>query len=586
MSRRLPLLVLLLALLGSLSAGLASGAARFYTPDYGSKTPEEIGGFDLADNGALSPISGSPFPAANPGVGGIFGLAFTPDGTRAVTGYFFDGGVQGFSVPPSGVFQLAGSPTSTASVPAVAISPDGRYAFASTREFMGKGPEGVHRFAVNPDGSLTSLGAPTPLPGDSYDIAISPDGRFLFAEQFNGVERFAIGADGSLSPLGFTPLPGAYLLATAGDSGLLFVLLDSGGGTGVASFAIGADGGLSQRGSTVELGITSTKVFAASPDGRHVFVPNRNADVIRTVEIGADGSPTALPGGLEVKVPEAVGVSPDSRHLVFYRGGGSENALGSAAINSDGTLAKFPFETPWTTGEPEPLVFQPHPAPVARFSVRPGAPGAPAQFDAAASERVARYDWDFGDGTVLANGGPAPVHIYANAGTYPVTLRVTDGSGCSSRSLYNGHSTVCPGGASPVTSVSVDTLPVLGKVKAKPKKFRAKPKGKGKGKFGTTFRYRVNEAATVRFAIERRIRFGPVRRCLARTPECMLRFKRIGSRRQAARAGANKLKWNGRLKGRPLRPGSYRATVVATDKAGGRSAPQTVRFRILPPQGP
>lgn len=590
MSRRLSVLVLALALIASAFALPASGAARFYTPAYGSKTPEEIGGFDLGADGSLSPIPASPFPAADPTVSGIFGLAFTPDGTRAISGYFFNGGVQGFSVPPSGIFQLAGSPIPTASVPAVAITPDGRYAFASTREFMGKSAEGIHRFAVNPDASLTALGAPAPLGGDSYDVAISPDGRFLFAEQFTGIERFAIGADGSLSSLGFTPLPGAYLLSS-GESGFLFVLANSGGNTGVASFAIGADGGLSQRGTTVNLGTTSTKIFAASPDGRNVFVPDYNHNQVLSVSIGADGSPSLVPGGMPVESPEAVGVSPDSRHLVFYRGGGSDNALGSATVNADGTLAKLPFETPWSTGEPEPLVFQPHPAPVAKLSAEPGAPGEASRFNASASERAARYDWSFGDGTTLADGGPTPEHTYAKAGQYPVTLTVTDGSGCSTRSLYSGHSTVCPGGSAPAATATVDTLPVLGKVKAKPRKFRAKPKGKAKGKFGTTFRYSVNEAATIRFKFERkkpgvRIVNG---RCISikkkgkrvgvRCPP----YETVGSRSQQAKAGADKLRWNGRLKGKPLRPGSYRATVVATDKVGGRSAPKTVGFRILPP---
>lgn len=563
------------------------GAARFYTPDYGSKTPEEIGGFDLGSNGSLTPIPGSPFPAAGPGVGGIWGLAFTPEGTRALSGFFFNGGVQGYAVPPSGVFQLAGSPIVTASVTSVAITPDGRYAYAPTREFGGKSAEGIHRFAINADGSLSSLGAPTPLGGESYDVAISPDGRFLFAEQFTGIERFAINADGSLTPLGSTSLPGAYLLATAGDSGLLFVLVGGGGGTGVASFAIGADGSLSQRGSIAELGTTSSKLFAAAPDGRHVFVPDYNNNLILTVSIGADGAPTMLPGGLPVDDPESVGVSPDGRYLIFYRGGGSENALESAAINPDGTLAALPFETPWSTGEPEPIVFQPHPAPVARFTFKAGAPGQPIRFDALASERAARYDWNFGDGSTLSDGGPTPGHAYAKAGTYTVTLTATDGSGCSTRSLYSGHSTICPGGPAPVATGVVDTLPVLGKPKAVPKKFVPKPKGKAKGKFGTTFRYTLNEAATVRFKFERKVRRVPIKKCKPTPGRCAaFRFKRVGSRSQKAKAGANKLKWNGKLKGKPLSPGSYRATVVATDKAGGRSAPKTVGFRVLSPQKP
>lgn len=581
MSRRLPLLVLLLTLFGSAFAASASGAARFYTPDYGSKTPEEIGGFDLGTDGSLSPIAGSPFPAEGPGLGGLWGLAFTPDGTRAISGFYFTGGVQGYSVPPSGLFQLAGAPTATASATAVAISPDGRYAFASTREFMAMPAEGIRRFAVAADGSLGPL-SPAGGSGEYESVAITPDGRFLYATAANKIERFAIGADGSLGSLGTTPAPAARLLAMAPNGRFLFAQVSGGSSAGFTSFAIAADGGLQQAGDPALVADSSAKLFGVAPDGRHLYMADYNNDDIYAFAIADDGVPS-LVGSMPVVDPESVGVSPDGRFLVYYRAGGSGNALGVASIGADGIPVSLNREVPWNTGEPEPIVFQPHPAPVASFNARPATPGAAARFDAGGSARAERYDWDFGDGTKLADGGPTPSHVYATAGVYPVTLTVFDGSGCSARQVYNGQTTVCPGGASAIAIASIDTLPALSRLKATPKKFRAKPKGKAKGKFGTTFRYKVNEAATVRFAIERKIRRGPIRRCKPRRPRCNIRFNRLGSRSQTAKAGANKLKWNGRLKGKPLPPGSYRATVVATDKAGGRSVAKTVGFRILPP---
>ncbi len=42
---------------------------------------------------------------------------------------------------------------------------------------------------------------------------------------------------------------------------------------------------------------------------------------------------------------------------------------------------------------------------------------------------IVAYDWDFGDGTVAANAGPAPMHVYSAAGRYTVTLSVTDDAG-------------------------------------------------------------------------------------------------------------------------------------------------------------
>lgn len=570
MFRRFCLLAMVSALLGlALFAGTAA-AARFYTPDYGSSTPEEIGGFDLGADGSIAPIPGSPFPAEEAGLGGLWSLAFTPEGDRAISGFFFTGGVQAYRVPPSGVFESAGAVTGASST-GVSISPDGRFAFVPTREFGAMPAEGIRRFSIGADGSLTLLG-PSGGSGEYADVAITPDGRFLFAVAANTIERFAIGADGSLSPLGTTSAPAARALAMAPDGAFVYAKVSGGSSGGFISFAVGADGGLQQAGDPALVSDSFPRLFAMAPDGRHLYLADSNNDAIHAFAIAADGVPSVI-GAMPIMNPESAGVSPDGRFLVYYRGGGSENALGVASIGSDGVPVALGREIPWTTGEPEPIVFQPHPAPVANFAIKPGAPGEASRFDAAGSLRAARYDWDFGDGTKLADGGPTPIHVYAKADVYPVSLTVIDGSGCSIRQIYSGQSTVCPGGTSPVTTGTVDTLPALGRVKATPKKFKPKPKGKAKGKFGTTFRYTASEAASVRFQIERKLKKKKGRPA---------RFKRVGVLTKKAKAGPNKLKWNGRLKGKPLSAGSYRATVTATDKAGGRSAAKTVGFRVLP----
>jgi hypothetical protein len=369
-------------------------------------------------------------------------------------------------------------------------------------------------------------------------------------------------------------------LGTSPDGRFLFLQTFD----GLASFAIKSDGQLQEAGPKLVIPGFSPRLFDVAPDGRHVYLADYNHDSIVTAAIAENGTPS-FAGEMPVKGrPESVGVSPDGRYLVFYEGGGSENGIGVASIGSDGTPTVLPSFVSWNTGEPERLIFQPQSTPIARFGATTAPAGQATRFDAGASERAARYEWNFGDGTTVGDGGPNPAHTYATPGTYQVTLVVTDAQGCSLRQVYTGQSTVCPGGdvarsAATVTVAaeatkkkrkqSSERKPVLGKVRAVPRAFApklrdAKP---GKVKLGTTFRYRVSVASTVRFKIERKQ--GK-------------RFKKVGSRSKASKAGKNKLRWNGKLKGKPLPPGRYRATVVATGKKGARSAPKRVGFRILP----
>ena len=47
------------------------------------------------------------------------------------------------------------------------------------------------------------------------------------------------------------------------------------------------------------------------------------------------------------------------------------------------------------------------------------------------------------------------------------------------------------------------------------------------------------------------------------------------------RSGKGSTPFSGKVKGKPLKPGKYRATIVATDAAGQPSAPHRLSFTIL-----
>lgn len=581
--RRLgPPLALLLALLAF--AASAAAAPRLYAPSYGSGPPETVSVFDVVAGGALSPLAGSPFPLYTEpsGPAGVVGIAFTPDGNRAASSYLYNGGVQGLAINPAGVPAPAGAPILTASATGIAVSPDGRFAYAPTREFLGVGPEGVRAFAIGADGNLTPAGSFGS--NQSYEVAIGGGGRFLFTVGSTGIERFAIGADGGLTPLGTTPVSDVRYMVTSPDGRFLFLAIQNGVG-GLVSLTVAADGSLTPNGDALQFAGGDSEIPAVSPSGNRVYVPDEGIEKLVTVGVAADGTLSQL-SSFELEDPRSAAVSPDGRFLYVYHGG-PEDGIAVASLDANGIPTLLPSQVPFDTGETLPIVFRPGPAPVASFSAKAAAPGAPASFNAAKSTNAAGYSWDFGDGTTLANGGSKPTHAYAKAGKYTVTLSVTDAQGCGAKQIYTGQSTVCPGGTATTQTLTVDTLPVIGKVKAAPKKYL--PAGVAKGKGGTKFRVKLNEKAKIQVKIEQRLPGRKVgRKCKKPTPgnaakkKCN-RFVKLGSRNKGnGKAGWNAIAFNGKLKGKPLAPGGYRITAVATDSAKGRSAPKTAAFQILP----
>jgi hypothetical protein len=82
--------------------------------------------------------------------------------------------------------------------------------------------------------------------------------------------------------------------------------------------------------------------------------------------------------------------------------------------------------------------------------------------------------------------------------------------------------------------------------------------------------------------------FRSGRSCLAKRPRhrkgkqrrCT-RYIKLGSFTHPDTAGANHFHFTGRVKGRPLRVGSYRLQAIARNAAGQPSRPRTVTFQII-----
>ncbi len=102
---------------------------------------------------------------------------------------------------------------------------------------------------------------------------------------------------------------------------------------------------------------------------------------------------------------------------------------------------------------------------------------------------------------------------------------------------------------------------------------------------GTTFSFRLDQAATVKIAIQTTLagrRVGG--RCVAATtalrkkPRCT-RTVTIATLTRTAHTALNKVAFSGRIGGKAVKPGSYKAVFTASDAAGS-ATPKTISFTI------
>lgn len=428
----------------------------------------------------------------------VVALALPSFASAARTVYFTDPGageIAQFAVGADGTL----TPLDPAGLPAhkprrLAMTPTGADLYATA-------DDGVLQFDVADDGRLTPKEPPLAYAGDEpHSIAVHPDGTSVYVtdEERGKVRQFHVGAGGELAA-GNPPYvwagPDARGVAVSPDGDTVYVLVDR----GMAVFDVGADGSLSRRAGAVEVPSWKLEDVALTPDGAHMYATSADGRVFQFA-VGAGGTPVPespaeiVTGGR----PLGIAVAPDgsavhvsvarspwhgpARVLSFTVGaGGTLGAAGEAEVpvlpwkrigylgvspdglslfvaGGDGHLFGIGGGAGLTPKAPPAVdlrsalgvVVSPNQAPVASFEAAPGSAGSATQFDASGAAdpdgSIVRYDWDFGDGNVLRDGGPSPQHVYTQPGTYTVTLVVTDNEGASTTTIFTGGTVLAGGG--------------------------------------------------------------------------------------------------------------------------------------------
>ena len=417
-----------------------------------------VAALTITPDGSLRPVPGSPVASGL----GTLSIVVAPDGRRAYAANVVSRNVSGWIVGADGALTpLPGSPYDTQMAPAnLAFSPDGRQVYVTTGAAGGS----VLGFDLTADGALhAQSGGAVPIggTGGTAFVAVSPDGRHLFATSYLGgtVSTLDRAPDGSLSPGPVTRVTAGTLpiyLQVSPDGRFVFVANES--SNNLSGYRVGPDGALQEVPNSPFPAGGQPHGAIISSDSRTLYVPLSSTNATAAFTIGSDGQLTAVTGspfttGASGDMTGSAAVSPDGRRLYVVEIGGlvAPSTVRTFAIGARGGLTALPGD-PASTGvtfsDGQSLMTTPDQGPTAAFSATTAPGSRRVLLDATASsapdgEPLSRYTWSFGDGTTLTTTRAQVRHTYRSSGARTATLRVTDAENCSLAVVFHGQSASC-----------------------------------------------------------------------------------------------------------------------------------------------
>ncbi len=186
--------------------------------------------------------------------------------------------------------------------------------------------------------------------------------------------------------------------------------------------------------------------LAMTPDGSRLLSGERGAGFARGVsvyDVFASGVITPIlgsPFSTDEREVRGAAVSADGRR-VYAMTSAEPGVVMGFSIEGGGGLSPL-AGSPYPAGDQFsglfPIAIAPTQTPRPAFGPSTTELGDPTRFDASATTvdggEATRFDWDFGDGTKLANGGSSPTHTYGALGMYRVTLTVSND--CASDAVF------------------------------------------------------------------------------------------------------------------------------------------------------
>lgn len=356
-----------------------------------------------------------------------FGIAITPDGTRA---YVVNTGSDTVSVIDTATNRVVGTPMGVGDVPlGIAITPDGTRAYVANFE-----SESVSVIDTRTNGVLT-----VPVGKEPGEVAVSPDGSQVYVTNF-GAESVSVIDTATNTVL--ATLTGGFSnpfgLAFKPDGSRLYVAESS-----VLKAISVIDPKTNQPSPSIS-GVNEPQFLAVAPDGGRLYATDAFARTLSVIDTQTNQVLSAIDVGDQPITPV---LTPDGSRIYLSRG-----VSGVVAIDA----RTHAISAPIGSADDGAVAIVPDQPPVAAFSTARARPGVPVVLNASASKdpdgTIATYAWAFGDNTTAGLAQPTTRHAYARPGKYRGTLTLTDNEGCSTALVFTGQTAYCNGSAAATTT--------------------------------------------------------------------------------------------------------------------------------------
>lgn len=464
--------------------------------------------------------------------------------------------------------------------------------------------------------------------GRAEDVEVSPDGRNLYVSGENTLAAFSRAADGSLTEIGCFTKSGAGAgcqaeplldqFTTVGlspDGKSVYVTTLIGGFGGVITFRRDpATGALTREPGIAGCIATLAKPGACqgsaavfdpdgvlvSPDGRSLYLPvfNGPGAILQRAADGTLNNPVCFTGPVnpqhntcdeepDFDDPRALTLSPDGTTLygLFIPVNFVQHVTELLSFHRDPTTGLLTRVSCISSAADDRQCKTA--ASISDAATIATSPDGRSVYVTSFTGTVSVFDRDPGTGALTQKAGTAGcLSKGGQGGCGTAALPDTDGLALSpeGNDLY---ATSSEGGG--IEAFDRKALPEVRGFTLNPSKLVLSGKKRIKR---PGFRFTLNESASVAIAIRTT---GPGRKvgkaCKAPTRKtakhkrCKRSIQVRGVSAQGTR-GANSLAYSAKKGKRPLPPGTYTATILATDSVGDVSAPQQTTFHVLKPHKP